>query len=783
MARPCVKVSVYNFSHQPLTLNEISLFSLNDNFVPVTEMGHEDKKIEILKFTRKLLLQHHFYNSNFNDDSLIRPNSCFIPKITSSPVLQKVVEDLEIFANNVPNNMTRVHRDDNLTTEQRAAISTFKQRKNVLFFEADKGSSVVILNELFYRFKILEILHTPKYEKLPSNADQLVVSKLKLLIEKHKSVLTKYEIKAITSFDYTTTNIYGVPKIHKSDIIKEAIKTVSTNYLMLPNPADLKFRLIFGGPNSPTVHLASLVQILLKPFVSKVHNRVQDVWEFKRKLPQLLPEDLPYIILISLDVISMYENLEQNLGIPALHYYLNRYPELLPARFPVQTVIAFMCFVLDNNTGYFDGEIYRQTVGTATGIKPAPEYADLAMGYLEVNLFYKIKQVLGSEIAIYFWNTYRRYLDDGFILWDTRLGDFQKVFEIMNNMHKSINFTMELSEDSLNYLDITIYKTPEGIKTKSYTKPTDSGTFLPYDSSHPHHCKINIPFNMTRRTRALTDDPDIALEKMHELAIKLNHSGYPDETINQAIYQAMKLDPQKLLLKTPKKKDDNVITFVHTYDPFYPTLFAEIHSRFEKLQKNFETKPAFENTKMLNSLTNAKNIWRLFHHSKFDFSGNTAPIPRGVSKCGASRCKTCDDILEVDSVYFKNTGVTFKIKTSMNCLARNVIYYIICSKCKEDYVGETVNLRDRNNSHRSNSKDENRAVMEVSRHLLKCGEGYKICPILKVKEDCEITRLVKEDAIIKLAQPSLNRDTRNLLHLNLYTPQSYTNTNTIPSDV
>ena len=762
---------MYNLSDQPLTLNEISLFSLSDNFVPVTEMGHEDKKIEILKFTRKLLLQHHFYNSNFNDDSLIRPNSCFIPKITSSPVLKKVVEDLEIFANNVPNNLTRVHRDDNLTIEQRAAISTFKHRKGVLFFAADKGASVVILNEEFYRFKVLEILNTPKYEKLPSNVDQLVVLELKKLIEKHKSVLTKYEIKAITSFDYTTTNIYGVPKIHKSDIIKEAIKTTSTNYLMLPNPVDLKLRLIFGGPNSPTVHLASLVQILLKPFVSKVNNRVQDVWEFKRKLPKLNPEDLPYIILVSVDVVSMYENLEQNLGIPALRYYLTRYPELLPSRFTVNSVIEFMCFVLDNNTGYFDGEIYRQTVGTATGIKQAPEYADLAMGFLEINLFYKINKNLGPKIATFFWDTYRRYLDDGFILWDTRLGDFQKVFELMNTMHKSINFTMEQSMESLQYLDITIYKTPEGIKTKAYTKPTDSGTFLPYDSSHPHHCKINIPYNMARRTKALTDDPKIALEKMQELAAKLDQGGYPDDTINQAIYQAMQLDTQKLLLKKPKKQEDNVITFVHTYDPFYPTLFAEIHSHFEKLQKNFETKPAFEHTKMLNSLTNAKNLWRLFHHSKFDFSGNTAPIPRGVSKCGATRCKTCDDILEVDSVYFKNTGVTFKIKTPMNCLARNVIYYIICTKCKEDYVGETVNLRDRNNSHRSCSKDENRAVMEVSRHILKCGEGYKICPILKVKQDCEITRLVKEDAIIKLAQPSLNRDTRNLLHLHLYTPQ------------
>ena len=107
----------------------------------------------------------------------------------------------------------------------------------------------------------------------------------------------------------------------------------------------------------------------------------------------------------------------------------------------------------------------------------------------------------------------------------------------------------------------------------------------------------------------------------------------------------------------------------------------------------------------------------------------------------------------------------------MNCLVRNAIYYIICSKCKEDYVGETVNFRNRNNSHRNNCKDESRAVMEVSRHIFCCGEGYKICPILKVKEDCKITRLVKEDALIKKAQPSLNRDTRNLLNLNVYDPK------------
>ena len=79
----------------------------------------------------------------------------------------------------------------------------------------------------------------------------------------------------------------------------------------------------------------------------------------------------------------------------------------------------------------------------------------------------------------------------------------------------------------------------------------------------------------------------------------------------------------------------------------------------------------------------------------------------------------------------------------------------------------TVCLRNRASAHRSNSKVEERAVMEVSKHVLKCGKGFKICPIYKVKEECKISRLVVEENLIKLLKPDLNADQRNLLHLKL----------------
>ena len=112
-----VKVNVFNLSSQHISDGEISLFQLGTKFVPVTKSSTLETKVDILKFSRKLLLKARFHDSDFNDDSLVRPTSRFTPKSTTSLVLKKVVEDLEICANRVPGNLTRVDRDDNLTPD------------------------------------------------------------------------------------------------------------------------------------------------------------------------------------------------------------------------------------------------------------------------------------------------------------------------------------------------------------------------------------------------------------------------------------------------------------------------------------------------------------------------------------------------------------------------------------------------------------------------------------------------------------------------------------------
>ena len=341
---------------------------------------------------------------------------------------------------------------------------------------------------------------------------------------------------------------------------------------------------------------------------------------------------------------------------------------------------------MKNNTGYFNGHFYRQTRGTSTGIKPAPSYADLVMGYLEIKLFYKLKSELGDKVAHFFWCNYRRFLDDGQIMWDTRLCDFSLILQRLNSLHPEIEFTSECDAFKLVYLNVTVLKTKTGFITEIFNKDTDSDTYLPWYSSHPRHCRENIPFNLARSVRALTDDEDTVLVKLEQLQAKLKRCDYPQGLVATAMHNAILLNKDDLRTTNNTVSDSKVIAFVHQYDPGLPQLFPLIKEYTSRLYTSRELKPIFGDTRVINSQREPCSLGRMLQHSKFDDSTLTNN-DCGVKRCGIGKCVLCKDILEVNSFYFRNSGITYEIKAKMNCLVRNIIYVIQCKKCGLTYIG------------------------------------------------------------------------------------------------
>ena len=287
---------------------------------------------------------------------------------------------------------------------------------------------------------------------------------------------------------------------------------------------------------------------------------------------------------------------------------------------------------------------------------------------------------------------------------------------------------------------------------------------MPFGSSHPRHCKESIPFELARSVRALTDDDNTVHLKLEELRAKLIRCGYPRGLVSTAVQNALSLNVNDLRVVKPKDPTSDQIAFVHTYDPSLPQLFPLIKGFTSRLLNNRECKPIFGETRIIDSQREPSSLGLILQHSRFDDSSLPA-IDTGVKKCGVIGCGCCEDILEVNSFYFRNSGITFDIKTPMDCTVRNVIYVIQCKDCEHTYIGETVNFRSRMSNHKSNSASLTYAVMDVSKHLYKCGKGFWKVPIFKVKKENKINRLVIEDKLVRLLKPDLNRDTRNLLHL------------------
>ena len=74
----------------------------------------------------------------------------------------------------------------------------------------------------------------------------------------HKNIFTGKESKYLNEADYNTSNYYGLPKIHKSRLITNAIKEQNSKVVNINELQDLKVRPIIGGPIRPTRKLSEL---------------------------------------------------------------------------------------------------------------------------------------------------------------------------------------------------------------------------------------------------------------------------------------------------------------------------------------------------------------------------------------------------------------------------------------------------------------------------------------------------------------------------------------------
>ena len=313
------------------------------------------------------------------------------------------------------------------------------------------------MNKTHYYSMVVKILQDEVNKK--------VFRHLEKLIAKFSNCLLKEEQDFLTKFSFSISNFYGLPKVHKSKIIQEAIQVQNSEYIKINEPSDLTLRPIVPGPNCPTRHLSNLVDILLKPFLIRIKSYIKDNLDFLAKCSR---EKKRNTILTTFHVVGPYSNIPHEYGLEAIEYWLDKFPESLHPRFSKKFVLESVKFILENHNLNFDNEYFNQIKGTAMGTIFAPTYGNLTMGFFELTFYDLCRDKFAENLGNFIFENWSRFLDECETLLE------ENKINPNDLLSYSIQCTMEYSKDAIPFLDILIKRHNDNIWIDIYYKPTDT---------------------------------------------------------------------------------------------------------------------------------------------------------------------------------------------------------------------------------------------------------------------------------------------------------------------
>ena len=117
------------------------------------------------------------------------------------------------------------------------------------------------------------------------------------------------------------------------------------------------------------------------------------------------------------------------------------------------------------------------------------------------------------HLQLFLW---KRFIDDIFLIWTYGSEELETFVNHLNNNPNfeekfietyhlnTIKFTCKSSRKSIDFLDITIKKSPDNsLETMLYCKPNDTHNYLLYSSEHPRHLLKGTPFSQLLRVRRI----------------------------------------------------------------------------------------------------------------------------------------------------------------------------------------------------------------------------------------------------------------------------------------
>ena len=553
---------------------EKELLAEGCKFTPVPSQNLTGLQNDAISFCRRLRLIDFFKDKDQTEECStgtpesikIKGESNFEPPKGLNPSLDS---NIDLILNETEKFEYSNRRKYNLSKEQRLALHRLKNRDDLHITKSDKGGAFVVMNYVDYRHCIYNehLQDTNTYRPIFKYEVKSTLNLINRFCKRFSNCLTTKEAKYLSKFSADIPFIYGLPKIHKIENINFNIMD-EYGYMKTIIPDSLKLRPIISSEKGPTNRLSYFLDELIKPLTSKLPSFCRDTAHFISKLPKEAKNSM----FVSFDVTSLYTNIDNDLGLTAMEFWIEKYRDLIDERYTTAFILNGISIVLKNNFFSFEDNFYLQISGTAMGTRLAPTYATLSMGYLEQKMYVYMRDVLSTTEFNEFHDNWLRYLDDCFVIWKDSFGDITNFHQFLNNMNDKIKFTLECNKNKLNFLDVCVYKEDEKIETDVFYKPTDSHNYVSFNSNHPKHIIKNIPYTLARRINNIVSKSERKMMRYDELRNQLLTLGYPQPLISDAISRA----ENKITSNKNEQHSHLLVPFVTTFNPNNPAIFQNI---------------------------------------------------------------------------------------------------------------------------------------------------------------------------------------------------------------
>jgi len=634
-----------NLSSKPIPENVQSLLQLGDNF----SLPTLDKN----KLTKEIIKSVEWNIKKFptpTHKNIRNKTISIVKKLTSSTPLRGFTD----------NYIFKLNQD----TQQ-----FLKNNDDIILTRADKGNITVALDRDDYNNKINEMLSDSNiYAKVNKDPTKRIIRDLRAILTswKNSDYISNITHRSLVSSDGTLPRAYGLPKVHK---------------------VNCPFRIIVSSVNSPLYALATFLQKIISTSVPCSQSHIENSFELVKKLTNTHIED--GFSPISLDVISLFTNIPIELAIKSVS---NRWNFISTScQIPRDDFLNAVRFVLESTFFSFGNQIYKQKFGTPMGSPLSPVIADIVMQDLEG----EVLATLDFDIPFYY-----RYVDDIVLAVPTSKIDL--VFEKFNSVHSSLQFTIEIGQNSINFLDTTIIFKNNKILFNWFHKPSFSGRYLNFWSQHPLSQKKGTITGLVDRAFLLSH-PESHQANLELVVRILLENDYP----LGFVFETMSSRLKGLINKRTIKQKSNTTEAVDKKLWFTVPYVDSISDKFRGI---------------INGAVAGLSFFSLNKLSSF-IKAHKDPLPKFSQM--------------------------------------NVVYKISCKNCEASYVGQTCRqLKTRISEHKNHINRNTSAFSVITEHRLQFGHDFdwEGVEILDVEGNYN-KRLISEMINIRCQKDSINLQT------------------------